>query len=90
MSSIVLLHCRNRRPIKGLVSLVKTINFSVNVMSPNSKFNSTVAIVASDCPLATILSNSDGGPSFKIVCGANNRSLLKSASGMGVTKHLCL
>ena len=63
-----------------------TMNFSLNVMSPTSNCNSTVAIGASNCPLATIICNSGGGPSFIIVCGASNRILRKSASGMALDK----
>ena len=84
---MVLLRCRNKRPIKGLVRFVITMNFSLNVMSPTSNCNSTVAIGASNCPLATIIWNSGGGPSFNIVCGASNRILRKSASEWRLTKH---
>ena len=84
---MVLLRRRNRRPIKGLVTFVITMNFSLNVMSPTSSCNSTVAIGASNCPMATIIWNSGGGPSFNIVCGASNRILRKSASGMAPDKH---
>ena len=83
---MVLLRCRNKRPIKGLVRFVMTMNFSLNVMSPTSNCNSTVAIGASNCPLATIIWNSGGGPSFDIVCGAINRILRKSAPGMALDK----
>ena len=83
---MVLLRCRNKRPIKGLVRLVMTMNFSLNVMSPTSNCNSTVAMGASNCALATITWNSGGGPSFSIVCGASNRISLKSASGMALDK----
>ena len=71
---MVLLRCRNKRPIKGLVRFVMTMNFSLNVMSTTSNCNSTVAIGASNCPLATIFGNSGGGPSFNIVRGASNRN----------------
>ena len=83
---MVLLSCRNKRPIKGLVMFVKTIKFSLNVMSPTSNCNSTVAIGASNCPLATINWKSVGGPSCNIVCGASNRILRKSVSGMVLDK----
>ena len=63
-----------------------TMNFSLNVMSPTSNCNSTVATGASNCPLATIIWNSGGGPSFNIVCGASNRIFCKSASGMALDK----
>ena len=82
LSSIVLLRRKNTRSIKGLARFVKTIFFSLNVMSPASNCNSTVAIGASDCPLATIFWNSDAGPSFIFVCGTSNRNLRKSASEM--------
>ena len=62
------------------------MNFSLNVMSPTSNCNSTVAIGASDSPLATIIWNSGGGPSFNIVCGASNQILRRSASGMALDK----
>ena len=80
MSSMVLLRCRNKRPIKGLVRFVMTMKFFMNVMSPTSNCNSTVAIGAHNCPLASIIWNSGGGPSFYIVCGASNRILRTSAS----------
>ena len=48
--------------------------------------NSTVAIGASNCPLATTIWNSSGRPSFNIVCGASNRFFQKSASGMAPIK----
>ena len=83
---MVLLRCRNRRPMKGLVRFVITMNFSLNVMSPTSNCNSTVAIGASNCPLATIIWNSGGGPPFSIVCGASSRFLRKSAGGMALDK----
>ena len=63
-----------------------TMNFSLNVMSLTENCNSTVAIGASDSPLATIIWNSGGGPSFNIVCGAINRFSRKSASGMALDK----
>ena len=75
LAGIVLLQCRKRRPIKGFVRFVMTMNLTLNVMSPTSKCNCTVAIGASKCSLATIVWNSDGGPSFNIVCGASNRIL---------------
>ena len=53
---------------------------------PTSKCNFTVAIGASNCPLATIIWNSGGGPSFSIVCGASSQILCKSASGMALDK----
>ena len=83
---MVLLRCKNKRPIKGLVRFVMTLDFSLNVMSPTSNCNSTVAIGASNRPLATLIWNSGGGPSFNIVCGASNRILRKSASGMAPDK----
>ena len=52
---MVLLCCRTKRPIKGLVRFIMTMNFSLNVMSPTSNCISTVAIGASNCPLATIV-----------------------------------
>ena len=55
-------------------------------MSPTSKCNSTVAIGAYNCPLAIIIWNSGGGPSFNIVCGASNRILRTSVSGMALDK----
>ena len=67
---MVLFRCRNKRPIKGLVRFVMTMNFSLNVMSPTSNCNCTHARGASNCPLATINWKSGGGPSFNIVCGA--------------------
>ena len=88
ISSTVLLRCRNKRPIKGLVRFVMTMNFSLNVMSLTSNCISTVAIGASNCPLANITWNSGGAPSFKFVCGASNRILRKSASGMAPDKAL--
>ena len=72
---MVLLRCKNKRPIKGIVRLVMTVIFSLIVMSPTSNYRSTVAIGASSCPLATILWNSGRGPSFGSVCGASNRIL---------------
>ena len=72
--------------MKGLVRFVMTMNFSLNVMSPTSNCNSTVAIGAYNCPLSTIFWNSGGGPSFNIVCGASNRTLRRSASGMALDK----
>ena len=74
------------RPIKVFIRFLMTINFSLNVMSPTSHSNATVAIGASNCPLATINWNSDGGPSFKIVCGASDRFLRKSASRMAIDR----
>ena len=62
------------------------MNFSLNVMSPTSNCNSTVAIGASNFPLATIIWNSGGGLSFSIVCGASNRILCKSAPEMALDK----
>ena len=86
ISSMELLRCRNKRPTKGLVRFVKTMNFSPNVMSPTSNCNSTVEKSAFYCPLATINWNSGGGPSFIIVCGASNWILRRSASGMALDK----
>ena len=83
---MVLFCCRNKRLIKGLVRFVITMNFSLNVMSPTSNCNSIVAIGASNCLLATIIWNSGGLPSINIVCGASNRILRKSASGMALEK----
>ena len=57
-----MLPCRFRRRLKGLVRLAKTINFSLNVMSPTPNCNSTVAVGASNCPLATLFWKSGGGP----------------------------
>ena len=76
------MRCRNKRPIKGLVRFVMTMHFSLNVMSMASNCIFTVAIGASSSPLAIINWNSGGGFSFNSVCGASNRSLRKSASGM--------
>ena len=56
-------------------------------MSRTSNSNSTVAIDPSNCPLATIIWNSVGRPSFKIKLGASNRILPKSIFGMAWTKH---
>ena len=83
---MVLLRCRIKRPIKGFVRFVMTMNFSLNVTSPTSICNSTVAIGASNCPLAIIICNTGGRPSFIIVCGASNRILRKSASGTALDK----
>ena len=41
---MVLLRCRNRRRLNGIVGIVNTINFSLNVKSPTSNYNSTVAV----------------------------------------------
>ena len=62
---MVLLRCLNKRPIKALVRFAMTMNFSLIVMSPTSNCNSTVAIGASNCPLATIIWNSGGGLHLK-------------------------
>ena len=86
ISTMVLLRCRNRRPIKGLVTFLMTMNFSLKVMSPTSNCTSTVAKGASNCPLATIIWNSGGWPSFNIVYGASNRILRKWASGSALDK----
>ena len=86
ISNIVLLRCRNKRPIKGLVRSVMTMKFSVNVMSPTSSCTSTVAIGASNFPFATINWNSSGDPSFNIAFGASNRILRKLASRMALDK----
>ena len=72
MSCIVLLPFGTIRPIKGLVRFLLTKFFSLNVMSPTSNRNSTVAIVASYCTLETIIWNSGGGLSSHIICGASN------------------
>ena len=63
-----------------------TMNFSLNLMSPTSNCNSTVAIGTSNCPLATLIWNSGGELSFNIVCRASNRILRKLASGMAPDK----
>ena len=83
---MVLLRCRNKRLIKGLVRLGMTMSFSLNLMSPTSNCNSTVAIGASNCPLANIIWDSGGGSSFINLCGASNQILRKSASGMALDK----
>ena len=88
LSNFLLLRCRNRTPIKRVVRFVMTSYFSLNAMPATSNCNSTVAIGASNCRLATIFWNAVGGPSFKFVCEANNRILHKTASGMvRLTKH---
>ena len=61
-SIMVLMRCRKKVPIKRLLRFDMTKNFSLNVMSPTSNCNSTVAIGASNCPLATIVWNSVRGP----------------------------
>ena len=86
ISSMALWRCRNERPIKGLVRFVMTTSFSLNVISLTSNCNFTVAISASNCPLATILWNSGGGPSFNFVFAASNRIFGMSASGMTLQK----
>ena len=63
-----------------------TMNFFLNVVSQTSNCNSTVAIGASNCPLATKIWNSGAGPSFNVVCGTSNRTLRESASGMALEK----
>ena len=55
-----------------------TMKFPLKVMSPTSTCNFTVAISACNCPLATIIWISGGGPSFKILGGASKRSFLVS------------
>ena len=72
--------------MKRLVRFVMTMKFSLNVMSPTSNCNYTVAIGASNCPLASMIWNSGGGPQFNIECGAGNRILRNSASGMALEK----
>ena len=86
ISSFVLLRCRIGRPMKELVRFVMTIIFSLNVMSPTWNCDSTVTIGVPNCPLATIIWNSGGGPSFNTVCVANNRTFRRSASGMAPDK----
>ena len=86
MSSIVLLHCGNKRPIKGLVRFFITVNFSLNVLSLTSNCKSTVVISAFNCPLATINCSSGRRPSFNVVYGASNQFLRKLASGMALDK----
>ena len=83
---MVLLRCGNKRPIKGLVSYVMFMFFCLNVTSPTSNCNSTVAIGAFYRPLATIIWNSGGRPSYNIVCGASNRIMRQSASEMAHDK----
>ena len=83
---MVLLRCRNKRPFKGLVRFVLSMKYFLNVMSPTSNCNSTVAIAASNCPLATKNWNIGGGLSFTVVCGASNRILRKLAHGMALDK----
>ena len=63
-----------------------TMNFSLNLMSPTSNCIFTFAIGASNCLSASIIWNPGGGTTFKIVCGASNRILRKSASGMVLDK----
>ena len=84
MSSIALLRCRNGRPIKGLVTFVIAIKFSLKILSSSWNWKSTVAIGASNCPLAIINWKSTGGSSFDTVCGASNRILRKSAPGVAI------
>ena len=79
---MVLLRCRNKRPIKRLISFVTAMTFSLNLMSPTSNCKSTVAIGAFSCPFPTINWNSGGKPSFDFVWGASNGMLRKSAYGM--------
>ena len=56
--------------------------FPLEIISPTSTCNSTVAIGASNCPLANIIWNSGEGPSFIIGCGATLRIFRRLASGM--------
>ena len=83
---MLLLRCRDKRPIKGLVGFVMTMNLSLNVTSPTSNCNSAIVIGASNYPLANIIWNSGGEPSFNNVCGTSTRILRKSASGMALGK----
>ena len=86
--SFVLLRCWKTRPIKGLSGFVMTKIFPLKVKPPFSNCNSAVAKDDSNCLLAGKIWYSGGGPSSKIafVCGANNRVLRKSASGMAIDK----
>ena len=59
-------------------------------MSPTSNCNSTVTIGVSTCQLSTRFWTSGEGPSFNNVCGASNRLLRQSASGMALDKAAVL
>ena len=62
-----------------------SISFSLKVIISTSICISTVAVDASNCPLATIIWNSGGG--FHLVlCGANIRFLYKSTSRVALNK----
>ena len=63
-------------------------NFSLNVMFLTSNRNSTVAIGAASCALATMIRNSSRRPLLYVMCGDGNPILRKSASGMALDKTL--
>ena len=90
ISSIVLVFCRNRRPIKGLVRFVVPIDFSLNVMPPILNCNSTVAKGAFKCPLATVFWYSGRRPWFSILCRACNWICVNRFPEWHLRKHSCL
>ena len=63
------------------------IKSSLKVMSTTSICNYTVALCASNSPLATLNWNSGGGTSFSFVCGASIRILRKMALWRCLTKY---
>ena len=80
MCSMVLFLCRQSNPISGLVRLAMTMKRSLNRLSPTTKLSSNSALGVSKCPFGTNIWISGGGPSYKIVCGASNRTPCRSAS----------
>ena len=80
----VVLRYKSKRPIYGREKSVITKTISPKRMSLTSNFNSTVETVAFDRPLATLICNSGGGPSFTFVYGARNHILFKRTTGTGL------
>ena len=79
---IEMFFCRKSNPNNGLVRLVMTMKLSLKKMSPTSNWSSIVVLGVSKCPFAANFWKSGGDPSFRIVCGANNRFFCRSASRM--------
>ena len=68
------------------VRFVKTKTFPLIVLSQTPKCNFTVAIGASNGPLATKIWNSGAGPAINIVRRASRRILSKLAPGVAHDK----
>ena len=82
MFSVVVLRWKNKRPVNVVDRFFKTKSFSLQLISPPSKWSLIVALCESYCRLASIVWKSGGGPPLKFVHGAKVQILHESASGV--------